>query len=322
MTQRIRTATALGALVVLSLTGCMKMDMEIELLPEDQVNGTITIGVSREFAELAGQSPESIADEMAADMEQTEGTSTVPFDDGTYIGSTTTFDAMSIEEWTAEGGAETLEVVRDGDDYVVSGALDLSQAGEMESMGMTVPLDIRIAVTFPGAVSEHNGTLEGNTVEWIPTPGEMLEISARGSAIAGSGIPWLIIGVALGALVLVGVVVLLLARRRTPAASPLADPAAPAPVFEPGITQPAFTPGTAQPGVPPVAEPVAESAFAPPVVESAFAPPVVEPVVEPDVEPGITEFEPHDFPQVPVAPVEPALPVDPIEPAAPEDPKV
>ena len=296
MTQRrMRTATALGALAVLSLAGCMKMDMAIELLPEDQVSGTITMAVSREFAELAGESPESLADQMAADMTDTEGATSVPYDDGTYIGSTTTFEAVSIEEWTADSGSETLNVVRDGDEYVVTGELDMTDAGGLEEYGLTVPLDIRIAVTFPGKVSEHNGTLSGTTVEWIPVAGELNEISARGSAVGGGGIPWLIIGVALGALVLVGVVVLLLARRKPATAGASETFGAPvAPTFDP-------------------------TAYPPPA--ASYDP--TAPAAAPDAPETLAVPADPTFPDAPPAPpVAPENPDLPPAPTAPEDPRV
>lgn len=297
MTQRrMRTATALGALAVLSLAGCMKMDMAIELLPEDQVTGTITMAVSREFAELAGESPESLADQMAADLAETEGATSVPYDDGTYIGSTTTFDAVSVEEWTAENGSESLAIARDGDEYVVTGEFDMTDAGGLEEYGLTVPLDIRIAVTFPGKVSEHNGTLSGTTVEWIPVAGELNEISARGSATGGGGIPWLIIGVALGALVLVGLVVLLLVRRKPAAAGAPETFGAPAmPPYDPNAYPPPAAPfgGPAAPATPSVA-PVAPETLATPG-DPAF----------PDAPPAAPETP--DLPPAPPAPEDPRV---------------
>lgn len=291
MTQRrMRTATALGALAVLSLAGCMKMDMELELLPDDEVTGSVTMAVSREFAELAGESPESMAEQMAADLSDTEGATSVPYDDGTYIGSTTTFDAVSITEWSADNTSESLAIVRDGDEYVVTGEFDMTEAGGLEEYGLTVPLDIRVAVTFPGKVSEHNGTLTGTTVEWIPVAGELNEISARGSATGGGDIPWLIIGVALGALVLVGVVVLLLTRRKTTGVTASETFGAPAtPTFDPNA-------------YPPPAAPFGGPA-APPVVPETLA-------------------VPGDPASPDSPPVPPAPPTAPETPANPEDPRV
>lgn len=294
MTQRrTRTATALGALAVLSLAGCMKMDMELELLPDDEVTGTVTMAVSREFAELAGESPESLAEQMAADLADTEGSTTVPYDDGTYIGSTTTFDAMAISDWSTDNSAESLTIVRDGDDYLVTGTFDMTDAGGLEEFGLTVPLDLRVAVTFPGKVSEHNGTLSGTTVEWIPVAGELNEMSARGSAVGGGGIPWLIIGVALGALVLVGVVVLLLARRKPAAAgAPETFGAPTAPTFEPSAYPPPAAPVAGPPAPPAAPETLAVPAD-PTFPDAPPAPPVAP--------------EATDLPPAPPAPEDPRV---------------
>src|SRR5450756_3192879 len=70
-------------------------------------------------------------------------------------------------------------VVRDGDEFVVSGTLDMTEAAMgAESMpGLGDSFDIKIAMTFPGKVTEHNGELSGNTVTWTPVYGEVNELS-------------------------------------------------------------------------------------------------------------------------------------------------
>jgi len=46
--------------------------------------------------------------------------------------------------------------------------------------------DLRLIVTFPGEVTEHNGTLSGNTVTWDAAEGQF-DVSAVGSAVGGGG---------------------------------------------------------------------------------------------------------------------------------------
>lgn len=336
MRPRIRTATALGALVVLALSGCMKMDMDIELHADDTVSGTFIVGISNEFADLVGQSPDQMAEEMAAEMVDVDGTTVAPYADDDYIGTVTTFDAVPLAEWTASNADdESLRVVREGDEYVVSGVLDLTEAGGMEEFGLTIPLDIRIAVTFPGSVTEHNGTLTGTTVEWVPVAGERLVIDARGSAVAGggAGFPWLILVAGLVAVAAVVAIVLVAARRRStgdvvaaPAAAgyapegyapeghaaPEAPGAPPAyaapPVTAPPVEPPPAAPVVPEPGVPPVAEPPAPTAYAAPPADPA---PPVEPAPQADPAPQVDPAPQAD----PTPSVDPA-PQPPEEPTA------
>jgi len=71
--------------------------------------------------------------------------------------------------------------------------------------------DMSISVTFPGAVIEHDGTLDGNTVTWTPAFGEITTLHAVGSAVDGGASPGLWIGV--GLVVVLVVIVLMLAMR-------------------------------------------------------------------------------------------------------------
>jgi hypothetical protein len=329
----MRTRRLLGAaaltLAAAGLTGCMKMDMQFDLQSDDTVDGTMIVAVSTELAELTGQSPEDLADQMTSEMvplDEGEGEwSTEPYDDGEFVGSEITFEGAPLASMAEGATDESLSIVRDGDEFVVSGEMDLTDTtGSAEDpmfAGMMDSFDIRIAVSFPGAVSEHNGELSGNTVTWVPVFGEVLEISARGSAIeggGGSGLPWLLIGgIAVGLLVILGLVLFFVLRSRkssTPAVAPgYPDPAMgyPAQPVDPG--QPAWTPDTAAPPAPPV------ETYQPPVPPAAppAAPPA--PPAAPPAPPAAPPAPPAAPPAPPAAPpAPPAAP--PAPPAAPPAP--
>jgi hypothetical protein len=72
--------------------------------------------------------------------------------------------------------------------------------------------DVSISVTLPGAVSEHDGTLEGNTVTWTPAFGEITTLHAVGSAVGGGASP-VLIWIGVGVVVVLVVIVSMLARR-------------------------------------------------------------------------------------------------------------
>jgi len=185
-TRRLLGAAALTTFIAVGLTGCVKMDMQLDLQSDDTVDGTMIFAISSEVAQMAGQDPAALAEQMSGetfDFSKGANVQSEPYDDGEYIGTTTTFEGEPLETFGA-GQDETMSVVRDGDEFVVSGTLDLTEAamGADAMPGLGDSFDIKIAMTFPGKVIEHNGELSGNTVTWTPVYGEVNEFSARASA--------------------------------------------------------------------------------------------------------------------------------------------
>ncbi|MEN5075997.1 hypothetical protein ABE437_19425, partial [Isoptericola cucumis] len=249
--RRLRTALAalLAAVSLVALAGCMKVDMDLTLSEDDTVSGSMIMAFSDQFAETMGMEPGQMWDQAGSELEQglPEGASQEPYSADGYTGTEITFTDAPIEDF-AGTGAEDMSITRDGDEYVVTGTMDLSEgADQLDSMpeGVRDSFDVRIAITFPGAVGDNNGTVEGNTVSWTPQIGEATEIQARGAAEAGSSFPWWLVGLVVGVLVLALVVVLVVRSRRSAAAAtasdagPGAGPGAAfgaAPMADPGTT--------------------------------------------------------------------------------------
>jgi hypothetical protein len=225
-TRRIRRA--LGSLAIaLLLSGCFKVNMNLDVAADDTVSGTAVIAVDESLLELSGQS----VDDLFADMDLSElpaGSSAEPYREDGFVGQQVTFDSVPLSEFAGSGAlsatGEDLSIVREGDEFRVSGAFDMS--GE-EFTGTEVPqeflenFEFTIAITFPGKVVSATGDIDGNTVTWEPTIGENTRIEAVASAIPSSSSPiLLIVLVALGALVL-GAVVFFLTHRK-PALAPTA----------------------------------------------------------------------------------------------------
>jgi hypothetical protein len=256
-TRKLAGLTALAAMVAVGLAGCVKMDMSLDLQPDDTVDGSVTFAIDKSIAEMMGESPESLAESMrddSVDLASEFIVRTEAYDDGTYIGSTVYLEGSPLSEF--QGGPDELSIVREGDEFVVSGRFDMGEGGDDFGMMPTDGFDITISVTFPGAVSEHNGQLNGRTVSWKPAMGEATDMQARGSAIAGggdSGLPLpLIIAIAAALLVLIGLVLFFVLRRKSPqepaAATALGDGTAPA---APGPGAPPPPPANAPPPPPP-----------------------------------------------------------------------
>jgi len=302
--RRLRTviATALAAVGLLALAGCMKVDMDMTLSEDDTVSGSIVMAVSNGLAESMGMEPGELWDQAGGELAQgaPEGATQEPYADDEYTGTRYTFTDTPISELSGEGG-EDLSITREGDTYVVDGTMNLSDgADQLESVPQDVQdtFDVRLAITFPGPVSEATGTVDGTTVTWAPRVGENTEIHAVGAAEAGAaGFPWWIVGLVVG-LVVIGLVVWFVVRNnRRPAPA-----TAPATGTVTGDT--ALAAGTA-PGAVPAAGPTPE--------EQIFGGPTTGPVAEP--------FEPEPAPgPAPAAGPTTGPVAEPLEPdAAPDE---
>jgi hypothetical protein len=141
---------------------------------------------------------------------------------------------MPLSEF-ASGGAEELMIVRRGDEFHVTGVLDLGLADvpegdpQFDQIGRQAleSAEIRFRITFPGRVISANGEIDGNSVTWRPDIGERTEMRAVGSAIADASNLPVLVGVVVALLLAVGAALIVLARRRRePIAEEVADDAA------------------------------------------------------------------------------------------------
>ena len=296
MSRRARTAGRVGAFLALAvlLTGCIKLNVDLGINADDTVNGAVVLGVQKELLELTGQSAEDLLGD--ADLIPTGATGVVvePFEDDEFVGQQIIFEDLPISEFNSgalgasgatgisgvTGAGDNLNIAREGETFVVTGALDLSSGlsgatGPFAGTGgaqLFENADIQISITFPGEVVQANGEVDGNTVTYVPEFGERLEINATGSAIdngqaadvvggSDSFLPLLLIiaGVAVVLLVIIFLVVRSRSNKDGGAGTPtgLGEPA---PVATPGVAPP-------QPGAPPPTPP------APPMPPAAPPPP-------------------------------------------------
>jgi hypothetical protein len=274
--------------LALLLAGCFRVDMDVEVTPENTVSGTAVIAIDESLVELSGQSPEQIFSDVDT-SELPAGASVEEYSEDGFVGQQITFEDVPLEEFTSSdsfsgsGLGDELRIERVGDEFVVTGGLDMS--GD-QFTGTEIPpqfldeLEFTISITFPGEVISSTGEVDGNTVTWEPRVGENTRIEARASAIPSASSPWLIILlVALGAFLL-GAVAFLLTRRRAPvpADGPIDERAIPPPP-----TGPASVPDQAAPTgpLPPTTEPMPSEGptapAAPPPPPGSAVPPEEEP---------------------------------------------
>jgi hypothetical protein len=244
--------------------------MDLTVGSDNTVSGTIVFALNKQLIELSGQSAEDLLGSAAPVPSDVEGVTSDPYEDDEFQGQRFTFDGVPLAEFNDESGdADQLRIQRQGDTFVVSGALDLSSTGATGASGFPGAEEIfrsaqmQITLTFPGEVTRSNGQVDGNSVTWVPKVGERLELQATASAIdsGGSGstmtILLIVAGLVIVAAIVIGVVVS--KRRGQPATATAGAPGEPmAPPVEPmgaaAPTEPA----------PPAAPPVAGSPPPPP----------------------------------------------------------
>ena len=224
MTARLRGAARLVATCTLAvlMTGCVKVDLNMQLHGDNTVSGTMVFAVSRDLLALTGSSADDLLGQITASagpLPPGVGFQQSAYADDRFEGKTYTFQDVPIDVFSRGTTAgESVAIQRVGDTFQVNGEIDLTPAstGPLQpgAAQLAKDMELRIAITFPGPVSQQSGgTITGTTVTWTPAFGEKTEIRATGSAIgSGAGaLLWILIGLAI---VLAVVVALVLIRSR------------------------------------------------------------------------------------------------------------
>ena len=274
-TRRFGRVLGIGALAVL-LAGCFKVNMDLDVTADNTVSGTAVVAVDESLLELSGQN----VDQLFADMDLSDlppGSTADPYEEDGFVGRQITFEDVPLDEFTGNGtlsgtaSGEQLNIVREGDQFRVTGGFDMSG---QEFTGTEIPqqllenFEFRISITFPGPVSSASGEIDGNTVTWEPRVGQNTEIQAVASAIPSSSSPLLmIVLIAAGALALGAIVYFLTHRGAGATPDPVAGSgfgdAVPAPVPARPEGSPVDAPPTAFPA-PDGASPVDDTPPPPP----------------------------------------------------------
>lgn len=262
---------AVGILAVL-LTGCIKLNVDFNVSSDNKVSGTMVFAFSKQLLQLTGRSADELIGSSAPIPSDVQGVSAKPYDDGEFAGEEFTFEGVPLTQFNSDD-PEALSIVRQGDTFTVSGVLDLATGASGASgsiPGATgIPgidealagADIRISITFPGAVTDTNGTVNGTTVIWTPKVGQRLELTATagatGSGSSSTSSTLLIGGIVLGVIIVIVVIALIMKGRKgssggdmVPGTTPMAPSEAPAMQAPPSMPPPASMPAPAPPPAP------------------------------------------------------------------------
>ena len=186
---RRRSLAALGvaAIAAVVLTGCQG-EWNIVLHEDDTVDGSLRVLLtSREEQGLnaMGMTIDGFWDLIKYEMSDMADSGELRDlrEDG-LAGKEMVFARTSLSDPGLLLEGDELSIVRDGEDFVVSGALAVEDLGKLLDL-MDSDGDMTLSVTFPGEVKVSDGTVSGSTVTWAVNPKGTTAISARGSAVAG-----------------------------------------------------------------------------------------------------------------------------------------
>lgn len=222
MTSSIRRRLALAgvmAIALVSLTGCFKVAMNLDVNSDDTMDGAIIFAVDKQYAGLAGDQALSGAGLNPSDLASLGADATTkPYDDGTYVGQEIDFTGAPLSALSQSMGSgttgDTFSLTHTNGQFVFDATMDMSgglgnlPGGSSSSDAMTQALldsaSFTVSLTFPGAVTDTNGSVEGNTVTWkldLTGPNTLHAVAGDQAPGMSAGI-W--IGVALTVLLLAG----------------------------------------------------------------------------------------------------------------------
>jgi hypothetical protein len=162
--------------IVLGCGGCLRYHAELRVDAAGIVSGRLIVAVKADLPANLGQQsdvPLPIRDRVTVAEYRADG----------YVGSTVSFDRLSLEEVgqvfgdeRREGALVQLSMARTGDRIALTGAVSFPDLSLVGNNGF----DARIALTFTGASRvTGNGAVSGDQVTWTPQPGRPLSLSAE-----------------------------------------------------------------------------------------------------------------------------------------------
>jgi hypothetical protein len=171
------------------LTGCVKMDLALEINSDKTVSGTMIYAISDALSEFGSTSEES---DPTTDLFDTsaKGVTISEYKQDGYTGTKIVLDRVPMEAFNKEGGdTGGFQISREENRITLKGELDLSSADTSEAEDsewgaalaktLFATADLDISVKFPVKVLSTTGTIseDGRTVSWKPQLGEKVDLT-------------------------------------------------------------------------------------------------------------------------------------------------
>lgn len=255
--------------IVVALTGCFKINMDIKVNNEKSVDYDVVYAIQKavlgdksfdEFMQSNGSS--------SGEMDVPEGATVVDYEDDKYKGKRIAAKGLEPAKISAASSSGSpFELRKDGDFYLLTiGGITGSDSSDPATFGMAKSVfdEAKVKISFPGKVVEAKGAkIDGNTATFDLLTMTEGTVQVKAEANPGFAFPMWLLWVLIAVLVVAAALVLLfvLLRRRQPAqpaaalagaGMPYGQPQQPG-YQQPGHQQPPYQqPGYQQPGQPQV----------------------------------------------------------------------
>lgn len=211
---RLARAAVLALVTAVALSGCIRYNVDMTLASDDTATGSVILAVQSGVGEQMGvASDDEALAQLFGESPFGPGFTESDYAEGDWVGKSYSFDALPIDELT--DFSDLFTITREGDEFVVQGPDAPMTQDDLDQLPDGA--ESKLSITFPGEVTEQNGTLTGTTVTWDLFSATEA-IHAKGKASAGSsGLPTaLLIGGAIALVVLLGaaLVVFMVVRKR------------------------------------------------------------------------------------------------------------
>ncbi len=166
-------ATLLALAVALALSGCLRFSADLTLDSDNTVSGRYVVAVKQGTGDTYGMSDRALAEELWGGYSKAQAFADVASGDYSkdgYVGVTVSFADEPLDTFAPTG--TDWGVRRVGDEFVVSGPSSaVTQAAQRELPDSEVARELAdaqflVSVTFPGTVTQSNGSVEKRTVAW------------------------------------------------------------------------------------------------------------------------------------------------------------
>ena len=268
--------------MVLILSGCMKMHIDIVWNADNSASVSMTVAVMKSMLTMMETSEDEIRQQFREGMEGDGSYTFKDYSDKEFTGIVATLHVADI----TKGSPDSIDglIFRSSGEgksktYTVTGSISGSDiTGDNDEL-TGIDIDMKLSIQMPGKVTSHNAAEQrGNTLTWSLLDASASSIQATSTGGAGGGMTWL--WIVIGVVVLAGVIVVVLMLARKKKAVPQAGQYAPnmmnnaygnpAPVIPP--QQPYYQAPVAPPQQPPYQAPVAPPQQPMPVAQQGQAP--------------------------------------------------
>jgi hypothetical protein len=209
--RRLLGLVVLCALLMVSLTGCVRIHAALAVSSDDLISGELVIAALPANKDDDGPT-------LSVPPELTEKVRTEPYTADGYVGQKVTLTGMRFDdlallvESISTQQQYRLSFHRSGNLVTLAGSIDLTRVPKERA-------DVQVKIAFPGRIVRTNGDNTDSTISWEPKPAAVTEFSAVANYSDASGVSWaqwvaMVGGGAIGVAVLV-VLLALFTHRRT-----------------------------------------------------------------------------------------------------------